>query len=498
MSKLAKSVSAYQPSPFMVNGQFVAGYYDPTMLPFDNSKKYKYHEIIKFCRFYYDNDTIVGTVIDRMVDMAVTKLRNRKDRDNPEMAVEYYNAVAEYLQPYLKLMALDYFLHGMAIPEYTYETIMGNKIDPTLGRKRVQFPTNFWVRNAEYIELRRRPLGTERAVFIKIPDAEVNFIMTKGMRDDGSSDKEGYQEIAREYPAYIRAIMNGQRIFPLTDARPIYRKLRSYDDYPKPFLQNALYALQHKYYLKQMDRSIAARASELLRHVKIGSDTFPATDDDIKSTETVLANASVTGDRVFNLFTNHTVEIGWVTPPMDALLNEAKYIEPNADIFLALGFPRILAVGETMRSNATDNKTASLGPISTLNDLREALTSWVEMTYQDLAEKNGFSWWPKPFFSPIALQDITALTQLAIQAQQIGAISKDTIAQLYGTTYEEEQEKIETEYQEVPQNDTNQTGTPEEQQPTPGSGLQPEEPESTVQQPSSAHNKRKSGDKVRE
>lgn len=493
-NSLAKSTAAYQPSPFMVNGQFVAGYYDPTMLPFDNSKKYKYHDIIKFCRFYYDNDTIVGTVIDRMVDMAITKLRNRKDRDNPEMAVEYYNAVAEYLQPYLKLMALDYFLHGMAIPEYTYETIMGNKVDPTLGRKRVQFPTNFWVRNAEYIELRRRPLGTERAVFMKIPDAEVNFILTKGMRDDGSSDKVGYQELVREYPNYVKAIVSGQRIFPLPDARPIYRKLRSYDDYPKPFLQNALYALQHKYYLKLMDRSIAARASELLRHVKIGSDTFPATDDDIKSTETVLATASVTGDRVFNLFTNHTVDISWVTPPMDALLNEAKYIEPNADIFLALGFPRILAVGETMRSNATDNKTASLGPISTLNDLREAIVNWVEKTYEELAERNGFTWYPKPFFSPIALQDITALTQLAIQAQQIGAISKDTIAQLYGTTYEEEQEKIETEYQEVPQDDPSQTRAPEEQSPPSGDGLQPEEPESTTQQSSNSYNKRKSRD----
>jgi hypothetical protein len=491
-NKLAKSVASYAPTPFYVNNQYVAGYYDPGMMPFDNSKKYTYHEIIKFCRYFYDNDTIVGTVIDRMVDMSMTRLRNRKDRDNPEEGVEYYNKVAEYLQPYLKIMALDYFLHGMAVPEVTYTTMMGNKVDKTLGRKRVQFPDNFWVRDEEFIELRRKPIGTDRAVFVKIPQEEIDFIITKGNRRDGTVDKEGYQQLAREYPSFVRAVLNGQRLFPLPNARPIYRKLKSYDAYPKPFLQNALFALQHKYYLKLMDRSIAARASELLRHVKVGSDKFPATDDDLKATEAVLANAAITGDRVFNLFTNHTIDINWTMPPLDALLNEAKYMEPNADIFLALGFPRILAVGETLRSNSSDSKVASLGPISTLNDLRDAILIWIEGLYRELAVLNGFSWYPKPFFSPIALQDVTSLTQLAIQAQQIGAISKDTIAQLYGSTYEDEREKIDTETptEEVTPDDNNQTGVPEEQQAPVGDGLQQPEPESQVQQPSNSYDKR--------
>jgi hypothetical protein len=477
--KLAKSVASIAPSPFMINGQYVAGYYDPTVTPFDNSKEYTYHEYIKYCRYFYETDTIVGTVIERMVDMAITHLRNRRDRENKTASVKYFDAVATYLQPYLKAMALDYFIHGMVIPEVTYETIVGNKVDESLGRKRVQFPTNFWIRNVEYIELRKKPVGMERSVYIRIPQEEIDFILTKGKRKDGADDREGYNSLVREYPGYVAAVQKGQRLFLLENARPIYRKLRSYKEYPKPYLQNALFALQHKYYLKLMDRSIAARASELLRQVKVGSDKYPATDDDIKATETALGTASVTGDRVFNFFTNHTVEINWVTPPVDALLNEAKYVEPNADIFLALGFPRILAVGETLRSNSTDNKMASLGPISTLNDIRDSILAWIEEFYAELAEKNGFSWYPKPFFSPIALQDITALTQLAIQAQQIGAISKDTIAQLYGTTYEDEQEKIDTET-EVEPVDNNQTGVPEEQQTPVGDGLQQQDTEPAV------------------
>lgn len=477
----SKALAAYLPSPFFVNNQYVAGFYDPQLLPFDNSKKYTYQELIKFCRYFYDNDTIVGTVIDRMVDMSITKLRNRKDKDNLEKYVKFFDAVADYIQPYLKLIAFEYFVHGLVVPELTYDIIMGNKVDDTLGRKRVYFPANFWIRNPEFIELRKRPVGTERSVYLRVPPDEASFIITKGQRSDGSSDPRAYQELKREFPDYIKAVEAGQRLFLLENARPIYRRLRTYEDYPKPYLQNALFALQHKYYLKLMDRSIANRASELLRHVKIGSDKYPATDDDIKSTEVALTQAAVTGDRVFNFFTNHTIEIGWVMPPIEALMSEAKYSEPNADIFLALGFPRILAVGESLRSNSNANKSGSLGPISTLNDMRETIIVWVEKFYQEIAEKNQFEWYPKPFFSPIALQDITALTQLAIQAQQIGAISKDTIAQLYGSTYEDEQDKIDTENQGGMDETNSPTAVPEEQPQPVGGGVPTPNGNQTVQ-----------------
>jgi len=226
--------------------------------------------------------------------------------------------------------------------------------------------------------------------------------------------------------------------------------------------------------LKIMDRTIVSRSIELLRQVKIGSDEYPATDDDIEATQKAIAQASASGDRVFNLFTNHTVDIQWVLPPLDALLNESKYAEPNADIFLAMGFPRILTVGESLRSNSSDSRIATLGPMSTLTEVRERILSWIEWFYEDLAERNNLTTWPKPYFSPIQFQDMTALTQFAIQAQQIGAISKDTISQLYGTTYEEEQQKISF---EVKADDTNQQepGTPEEPGNVPGTGVQPPE-----------------------
>jgi hypothetical protein len=116
--------------------------------------------------------------------------------------------------------------------------------------------------------------------------------------------------------------------------------------------------------------------------------------------------------------------------------------------------------------------------LATLTDLREKIIYWVEWLYEDLATRNGFDSWPEPYFSPIQFQDMTALTQFAIQAQQVGAISKDTIAQLYNTTYEEEQVKIQSEVQNEPtqpaaQPPSDGKNPPEEQTTPAGTGVQP-------------------------
>jgi hypothetical protein len=382
--------------------------------------------------------------------------------------------LAKKLQPFLKHMATEYFIHGLAVPGITYKQIMLNRLDPTLGRRRVEIPDSMWIRNPTNIKLRKKPNGMDRAVFLEVPMDEVTFITQKGKRNDGTDDSAAYKELLRTNPAYVRAVVAGQRLFPIEE-RALYADLVSYSDYPLPFLQNALRAMQHKEYLKLMDQTIVSRSIELLRQIKVGSDQFPATQDDIEATQRAITDAATSGDRVFNLFTNHTVEIKWVLPPLDALLNEAKYAEPNADVFLALGFPRILTVGESLRSNSSDSRIATLGPTATLAELRERIIQWIEWLYEDLATRNNFSEWPQPYFSPIQFQDMTTLTQFAIQAQQVGAISKDTIAQLYNTTYEEEQVKIKTEVQNEPttQPPPNGDSAPEEPSTPTGPRVQP-------------------------
>lgn len=441
-----QTVNGTEDIPFYNKGKnYLLGYVNT-----DKNKKRTYHDTLPLVRWFYENDPIAGTVVNRMAEMSITVIRNRKKtkRNDQEVTPEtlaFYTALVEELKPFLKVMALEYLLHGMAIPQYTTTKMLGNKIAEILGRKRYTTIDKIWVRNPDFIELKRRPTGMDRQVFYKVPQEEIVFIQNNGVRMDGTEDKEAYQYLVDNFPDYVRDVKKGKNKFPLDEVRPVYRKQNSYDDYPIPFLQNALKSLQHKEYLKSMDRSIASRAIEAIRHFRIGDKDFPADDDDINAIEAMVTQNTSTGERIFNLFTNHTVEIEWVFPPLEALLNEAKYAEPNSDIFLGLGFPRILTVGETAKSNAADNKIASLGPKATLEDLREALIVWLKALFKELADINNFDRIPEPYFAPIVTTDMTALIQFANDTLNGGSISKDTVAQLYGSDYETEAGQIETE-----------------------------------------------------
>jgi len=454
ITQLAKARAAQTVPAFLLNGntqvfnvpstRAIPGYFDPI------ANLGKYHEIIKTCRWFYKFDPIAGTVINRMADMAVTVIKNRKKTklniDQVDDSVQaFYDALLLQLRPIIKQIAVEYFLHGLAIPSYTFKRVRGDLLSEKLGRTRYTTVDQIWLRNPDNIELKRRPVGTDRQVWLLIPKADIELVQNKGVRSDGTVDTEAYDYLVTHFPEYVTAIRKGQTKFLLDDAFVIMRKANSFEDYPSPFLTNALASLQHKAYLKTLDRSIASRAIEAIRHVKVGDKDFPANDDDLSAMEDQLLSNSSTGERIFNLITNHTVDILWVLPPLDVLLNEAKYAEPNADIFLAMGFPRILTTGETLRSNSSDSKIASLGPKATLEDMREAIIAWLRIMYATLAEKNGFKRYPEPYFAPIATSDYTALVQFAVDSMSKGAISKDTIAQLYGSDFETESGQITTE-----------------------------------------------------
>ena len=208
---LSKTVAGYSPNPIFVYNLNTVGYYDPLNRPFDNSKKYSYHEIVKYCRYFYERDTIARTVINRMVNLAVTRLRNRKEDKDVNNA--FYDAISLKLQPFLKHMATEYFVNGMVVPAFTYKTVMMNKLDPSLSRKRVEIPDQFWIRNAANIKLRKRPTSMDRAIYLELPQDEIMFIVNKGKRSDGTDDTAAYRELLKQHPEYVRQCKTDRELF---------------------------------------------------------------------------------------------------------------------------------------------------------------------------------------------------------------------------------------------------------------------------------------------
>lgn len=449
-----KAVSSYTPTsnPYgdiSLHDRMLPGFRDD--YPYITSRpqnEHNYREEVRQCRYFYRFDPISSTVVNRMAEMAVTDLRNRRRNCTDEEA-SFFDAVAETLSPVLQLSALEYILSGMAIPDYTIGRVMGSTLRSDLGRTRYHFPTSFWVRNPDNIILKRLPATLERSVWLEVPSEEIFFIKNNGKFSDGTSDYPRYNLLEADYPDYVARIKAGETKIHLENAHAVLRKATTFSDYPQPFLVPALAALKHKLRIKQMDYSVATRALEAIRLIKAGNDDFPVTEEDdildqIKGQ--VNAQKAIAGNEiVYSLFTNHTVTVEWIYPPMDALLSEQKYNEPNAEIFLAMGFSRVLLVGEALRSNSSQSIASTLGPVSTLNELRRGILSWVKELYKDLARRNGFKNVPEPIFRPIPLGDIAALAQFAIQAAKIGAVSKDTVAQYFGSDFETENQQIQAE-----------------------------------------------------
>lgn len=407
-----------------------------------------YREELYQCRFFYRFDPTASTVLNRMSELASGRIKNRRD-DCTDEEFNYFNGLTNRITALLAACAIEYLISGMAIPDYGTQRIMGNKIHRDLGRKRYTVPDRMWARNPENIALKRTPFGPDRRVYLQIPTEEASFITNKGKYPDGTEDIELYDMLVKEFPEYVEAIRAGKSIIPLENVRPILRKPLANSDYPQPFLVPALAAMKHKLRIKEMDHSIATKAIEAILHIKAGNDEFPLTDEDdtldslMQKMKTRSANAA---DQLFyKLFTDHTVELKYVYPELDALLSPQKYEAVDSDIFMAMGFSRVLLVGESAKSNAGAGPQIILGPVSMLEELRERLLEWVRGLYDELADMNNFNNVPAPFFDPLVKSDITTLVGNAATALKSGVISKNTYAGLFGTDFATEQRQIELE-----------------------------------------------------
>lgn len=406
-----------------------------------------YRNILKAVRYYYRIDPIVSTVVTRLAEIATTELRvSRKllrgsDIKKEELAL--FRTVARIIQPHLFQIILSYLVDGMAVPQFELTKVMGNRSPGSpdiLGRRRYLVPSLIWVRDSATIVLQSNIIGGYPAVFVQISQNDAQFIINKGVYPDGTKDEKTYQQLVTQFPEYVKRIKNGEMLFKLETPVILRNFLPSYV-YPISYIEPALDALQRKHLMHRVDRSIAARTLEAFRHIKIGNDKYPADDEAIAATEQALQQSSE--HVVFNLFTNHTVDISWIVPPFAELIDDKKYNSVIQDIFFAFGFPRILAIGETQRSNSADNQVASVGILATIRHIHADITKWVESVFVTVADANGIITVPTPIFAPVSTADVTQLLQYAATMLDRGVISKDLVARLYGSDYEQEAQQIE-------------------------------------------------------
>ena len=418
-------------------------------LSFDDHDKYE--QVVNDCRFYFRHDPLASTVINKLVDLAINDLVVHPDGAASVTEKAIYDSLEKDLIVFLRKAAFEFLITGLLVPEVKLTRLTKDELlNKNIKRlDSLLYPTSMWIRDSKDVEI-KRPLITEKeSYFLRISDEVLFFIQSGGEYTDGEKDVELYREIAKLYPDFVRQIKSGKTKVLLENPLVIKSLALADSAYPIPYLYPALEALKHKRNLRRMDYSVAARVISAILHVKVGSDDFPLTEDqedelDDLENKFKWRDGVSTDDveRVFAFFTNHTVDLSWVFPEVETLLDDKKYDTVNQDIMVALGFPRILITGETERSFASDPQIATLSPLQTMQQLQRQLLPIAEKIFAEVKKYNKvMKTYPKIKFKPINLMSLQLFYDGLASMYESGNLSRTDYSEAYGYDFVETQEK---------------------------------------------------------
>jgi len=407
-----------------------------------------YKERIAWVRYYYEVDPIASTAINKIIDVGINKLVFDRNNCTDEEFTVYQTAEKLFLK-YLKEAALEYLLSGLVVPQAAWRQFTPDELNLDTVR-RYELPEKCWIIDPFLLTLQWVPFSTDVEVYMMIPENIRKFVLEGGKRPDGSTDTETMSRLTEEFPEFVNAIKKGQSTLLLEKAFVIRRRPKTYDPNPTPYLLSALESLAFKRNLKKMDYAIASRVIGAIQLIKLGNDDFPLTEDDEDQlddlkTQMLWRSQPKNIDRVFQLFANHTLNIEWIYPDTEAMLNQEKYQAVNEDIFNALGMPRILVSGETLRSATSQAEFAMFSPAETIKRFREDILLWVEELIDQIKTRNSFENRIKVSFEELRLYDLGKLTEIATTLYQNNALSLTSLAGIAGYNFEEELEKKSTE-----------------------------------------------------
>lgn len=423
---------------------------------------YDYDAFVKdvdLCRFFYKTEPMVSTVINKLVEIGVNDIIFSKNglSDN-EFRV--FLSIKQDLLDFAESMAQEYLLSGLVVPEFTLGKV-GKEFIAPLGIKKYTslfLPASLWVRDPKSIKIYANLLNDRPSYFVKIPDEFVKFIRDKGKLPDGTVNKDLYNLVVRGYPEMVKAIANNKTEILLEDDKLILRRKYLPDNpYPIPYINPALEALQHKRKLRRMDYSIIDKVISAIMHVKVGSDEFPITDseedqsyiEDIRGQLRMRANDQQNLERIFQLITNHVVDISWVYPNTDTLLNVDKYKDINQEILFGLGFPRVLITGESEKTGTSDPEMAMIAPIRTMENFRRKVLVVIQEVCKAVSVENKFKNVPQVTFTEINMHKFTDFLNGLTKLFDISAISRTSYAEALGYDFASEVDKLEMENDEL-------------------------------------------------
>jgi hypothetical protein len=417
----------------------------------------EYHTVLQMVYDFYQRGGLASTVISRLAEFTITPIRNGQ-RDSSNEVNAYFEAVKNNLPSrlmrFLRSMALEYWLSGMVLPRVDWVKKYGRDLSPDLKPNKVYIVPQFDLYPALLTDVQWAGWG-QKKYFLKIPEKDVRLIRSGGSKIKAQQNK--YLAWQQNYPHFINVILNGNDSIELEDVDPILRKEISASPYPTPFLFPVLEPLIYRQQLRRMDFAVASRVINAILLVQEGDKDFPlVASGDASNPENTNLNAleqqinarsgnPLLMERLFILFTNHTTKLTWISPDVEAMLNQDKYRQVNDELQEGLGFTQILITGESRQAQASEVSTWAIQP--QMEEFRDMVLEWLTNIYKEAGEKNSFNnkKLPIPKFKPIRLQDYIKTAAVIAQAFKEGNVSRTTRTELLGLDLQTEAELMKDE-----------------------------------------------------
>jgi hypothetical protein len=481
-----------------IKGVAMAEFGSPTTNPWTDPRRAKdkkvdfdsFVETNALCRFFYKSEPVVSTVVNKLVEIGINDIVfSRNGLSDNEFRL--YTALKPRLMEFAEQMAQEFLLSGLVVPDIGYEKTDDKAFIFSLGVKKLGslvLPESLTLRDPSTIKIKTSWLGDKPSFFVKIPEDIIKFIQKKGGTE--KEDKELFQSLQKQFPDFVKLVNSGKKEIRIENDNIIRRKYTADNPYPIPYISPSLDALQHKRKLRRMDYTLIDKVISAILHVKVGSDEFPITSteedqaylDELRSQLRMRGNSDQLMERIFQLVTNHTVELSWVFPDSSILLDNNKYEDINQEILFGLGFPRVLITGEAAKSGTSNAELATLAPVRTMENFRSKIIEVIKDICTEVAIRNHFKSSPIVEFATLNLHAFADFTAALEKLYNASALSRTDLAKMLGFDFLDQLEKLDAENKELqsrglPTVGPNPFGSPATNQPTDNTKTQDNKPQ---------------------
>ena len=416
-------------------------FFSPVHTPINWQIPSKRKELYQWCRFYYQNEPKVASALDFYslfpINGFALECKNRYVKRFFEKLVESLN-----LDKWLRIISHEAYLLGDCFPfmEIDCEHCGGSGVNAHGEVCEHEGATykRIVVLNPEYVEVYSNPISPEITVAL-LPDEELMGMVSK--------KAPGYDKLSPR----VRAMIASGKPIPLDNRNVSHIKFgeSGYNKYGISIVRRLFPTLAYKTKLMTAQWIVAERLILPIKVVKVGSETRPASGQDIADIQAQLANTS--NDPNLTLVTHHAFDLEWYGASGKVLQVQPEYEHIDQEILDGLMINKALLNGEgPTYSNAAIGVEAM---IDRLEAWRQELKYWVEQKiFMPIAKMKGFveknEWnemeyvFPRIKWNIMHLRDQQNYRQFMLQLFEKGVISTKRLLETFDIDPDEEIEWI--------------------------------------------------------